>query len=44
MNKIGVGKYDEQALLDILAEGDYFGDRALVESESSWKVHDQSYK
>ncbi|MFN6568002.1 family 2B encapsulin nanocompartment shell protein [Dendronalium sp. ChiSLP03b] len=37
VNKIGIGKYDEQPLLDVLADGDYFGDRVLVESESSWK-------
>ncbi|MEH2362017.1 family 2B encapsulin nanocompartment shell protein [Nostoc sp.] len=37
VNKIGVGKYDEQPLLDVLADGDHFGDQVLVESESSWK-------
>ncbi|AFY33406.1 family 2B encapsulin nanocompartment shell protein [Calothrix sp. PCC 7507] len=37
VNKIGIGKYDEQPLLDVLADGDYFGDRVLVESDSSWK-------
>jgi CRP-like cAMP-binding protein len=37
VKKIGVGKYDEQPLLDMLADGDHFGDQVLVESESSWK-------
>ena len=37
VNKIGVGKYEEQPLLGALADGDYFGDRVLVESQSSWK-------
>ncbi|MFW9261371.1 family 2B encapsulin nanocompartment shell protein [Nostoc sp. CALU 546] len=36
-NKIGIGKYDEQPFLDTLADGDYFGDRVLVDSESNWK-------
>ena len=35
MNKIGVGKYGDEPLLDMLADGDHFGDRVLVESESS---------
>ncbi|MEH2316808.1 family 2B encapsulin nanocompartment shell protein [Nostoc sp.] len=37
VNKIGVGKYDEQTVLGVLADGDYFGDRTLVESQSSWQ-------
>ncbi len=38
VNKIGIGKYDEQPLLDVLADGDYFGEQVLVEPESSnWK-------
>ena len=37
VNKIGVGKYGDQPLLDMLADGDHFGDRVLVESESTWK-------
>ena len=35
VNKIGVGKYGDEPLLDRLADGDHFGDRVLVESESS---------
>ncbi|MCC5642314.1 cyclic nucleotide-binding domain-containing protein [Nostoc sp. CHAB 5824] len=37
LNKIGVGKYGEQIVLDVLADGDYFGDRMLVESQSNWE-------
>ncbi|WYL95211.1 MAG: family 2B encapsulin nanocompartment shell protein [Gloeotrichia echinulata IR180] len=37
VNKIGIGKYDQQPLLDMLADGDHFGDQALVEPEGTWK-------
>ncbi|BAY23063.1 cyclic nucleotide-binding protein [Calothrix sp. NIES-2100] len=37
VNKIGVGKYDEQTVLGVLADGDYFGDRILLEPESTWE-------
>lgn len=37
VNKIGVGKYDEQPILGVLADGDHFGDQMMVESESRWK-------
>ncbi|MBG1243869.1 family 2B encapsulin nanocompartment shell protein [Nostoc sp. NZL] len=36
VDKIGVGKYDEQTVLGVLADGDYFGDRILVEPQSNW--------
>ncbi len=36
-NKLVAGKYEEPQLLDILADGDHFGDQVLVESESSWQ-------
>jgi CRP-like cAMP-binding protein len=36
VNKIGSGKFDEPAVLDVLAGGDYFGDRELVESHDTW--------
>ncbi|WP_414562485.1 family 2B encapsulin nanocompartment shell protein [Anabaena sp. CCY 9613] len=36
VNKIGVGEYDEQTVLGVLADGDHFGDRILVESQSNW--------
>ncbi|MBW4591494.1 MAG: cyclic nucleotide-binding domain-containing protein [Brasilonema angustatum HA4187-MV1] len=38
VNKIGAGKYDEQVVLDVLSDGDHFGDYALVESEDTWDV------
>ncbi len=37
LNKIGIGKYGEQVVLDVLADGDYFGDRMLVESQGNWE-------
>jgi CRP-like cAMP-binding protein len=36
VNKIGPGKYAEPAVLAILSDGDYFGDRELVESQDTW--------
>lgn len=36
VSKIGPGKYGEATVLDVLADGDYFGDRELVESSDSW--------
>ncbi|MEH1935110.1 MAG: family 2B encapsulin nanocompartment shell protein [Nostoc sp.] len=36
VNKIGVGKYDEQTILGVLADGDYFGGQVLEESQSNW--------
>jgi CRP-like cAMP-binding protein len=36
VNKIGPGKYGEQSVLDALADGDYFGDRELVEYQDGW--------
>ncbi|PHJ55317.1 Crp/Fnr family transcriptional regulator [Nostoc linckia z18] len=38
VNKIGAGKYDEQVVLAVLADGDHFGDYALVESQDTWDV------
>lgn len=37
VNKIGVGKYDEEIVLDVLADGDHFGDETVVESEDTWQ-------
>ena len=37
VNKIGVGKYDEEIVFDVLAGGDYFGDQTVVESEDTWQ-------
>jgi CRP-like cAMP-binding protein len=36
VNKIGPGKYGEQTMLGVLADGDYFGDRELVDAQGSW--------
>ncbi|QKQ76040.1 family 2B encapsulin nanocompartment shell protein [Nostoc sp. TCL240-02] len=37
VNKIGLGKYDEQPVLGVLADGDYFGDRTLLDPQSNWQ-------
>jgi CRP-like cAMP-binding protein len=37
VNKIGTGKYGDDAVLGVLADGDYFGDQMLVDSQSSWE-------
>jgi CRP-like cAMP-binding protein len=36
VKKIGPGKYGEQTVLGVLADGDYFGDRELIESQETW--------
>jgi CRP-like cAMP-binding protein len=36
VNKIGSGKYGDQTILGVLADGDYFGDRAMVETPGEW--------
>jgi CRP-like cAMP-binding protein len=36
VNKVGPGKYGEPTVVDVLADGDYFGDRELVRSDSTW--------
>lgn len=36
VNKIGPGKYGEHTVLGVLADGDYFGDRELVEAQDAW--------
>ncbi|MGH4019652.1 MAG: family 2B encapsulin nanocompartment shell protein [Pseudonocardiaceae bacterium] len=36
VNIIGTGKYGTPTVLDVLADGDYFGDRTLVESNDTW--------
>jgi hypothetical protein len=35
-NKLGVGKYGDPITLDVLADGDHFGDQAVVESNDQW--------
>jgi CRP-like cAMP-binding protein len=36
VNKVGPAEYGEPTVLDVLADGDYFGDRELVESQDTW--------
>jgi CRP-like cAMP-binding protein len=36
VSKIGPGKYGGQAVVDVLADGDYFGDRELIEPQDGW--------
>jgi Phage capsid-like protein/Cyclic nucleotide-binding domain len=35
-SKLGVGKYGDETLLETLADGDHFGDQAVVESGDRW--------
>lgn len=35
-NKLGVGKFGDETILDALADGDHFGDHAVVESGDQW--------
>jgi hypothetical protein len=35
-NKLGKGKYGDEVILDTLADGDHFGDQAVVESNDVW--------
>jgi CRP-like cAMP-binding protein len=37
VNKIGTGKYGNETLLGALADGDYLGDRSLLETGSIWE-------
>lgn len=34
--KVGPGKYGSSTVLGVLADGDYFGDRTLVQDEDTW--------
>ena len=36
VNQIGPGKYGEQTVLGVLADGDYFGDRELADAQDTW--------
>ena len=35
-SKLGASKYGDQTILEVLADGDHFGDQALVESNDRW--------
>lgn len=37
VNKIGPGKYGEEVVLDVLGDGDHFGDETVVESNDTWQ-------
>jgi CRP-like cAMP-binding protein len=37
VNKIGTGKYGEQAVLGVLADGDHFGNQVLTQGDGSWE-------
>jgi CRP-like cAMP-binding protein len=37
VNKIGSSKYGEEVVLDVLADGDHFGDETVVESNDTWQ-------
>jgi CRP-like cAMP-binding protein len=37
VEKLGVGKYGEETVLGVLAEGDHLGYRALLESQHRWE-------
>ena len=36
INKLGSGKFGEQAVLGVLADGGYFGDASLVDTDGTW--------
>jgi Phage capsid-like protein/Cyclic nucleotide-binding domain len=36
INKLGAGKFGEEAVLGVLADGGYFGDHALVDADGTW--------
>jgi Phage capsid-like protein/Cyclic nucleotide-binding domain len=37
VSRVGVGKYGDEAVLGVLADGDYFGDRVLAGSQDTWE-------
>src|SRR6185295_14939032 len=37
VNKIGAGKYGDQSVLEVLADGDHFTYQALLESQDYWQ-------
>ncbi len=37
VNKVGAGKFGEQAVLGVLADGSYFGDESLVRTDATWE-------
>ncbi|GAA1991791.1 family 2B encapsulin nanocompartment shell protein [Nocardiopsis rhodophaea] len=37
VDRFAPGEYDEETLLDVLIDGDHFGDEALVDADSTWE-------
>ena len=37
VSKIAAGKYGDESVLDVLAGGDYFGDRGVIETNDVWE-------
>jgi CRP-like cAMP-binding protein len=37
VNQIGTGKYGDQTVLDVLADGDHYSYQALLESQDTWQ-------
>ncbi|MER0247209.1 family 2B encapsulin nanocompartment shell protein [Streptomyces sp. HSW2009] len=37
LNKIGTGKYGDETVLGVLADGDYFGERTPLEQDGVWE-------
>jgi CRP-like cAMP-binding protein len=36
LNKIGTGKYGDEQVLGVIADGDHFGDQILADAQSEW--------
>jgi Type 2A encapsulin shell protein SrpI-like/Cyclic nucleotide-binding domain len=37
VNRLGAGKYGDSAVLGVLADGDHFGEEALIETDRTWE-------
>src|SRR5262245_55668059 len=37
VNKLGAGQYGDQTVLDVLADGEYFGDQVPVRQPAAWE-------
>ncbi|MFL6075862.1 MAG: family 2B encapsulin nanocompartment shell protein, partial [Mycobacteriales bacterium] len=37
INQVGAGKYGDQTVLDVLADGDWFGDQLLTDEHAIWE-------
>ncbi|WP_438005268.1 family 2B encapsulin nanocompartment shell protein [Sorangium sp. So ce321] len=36
VERVGRGKFGDQTVIDVLADGDHFGDKTVIESQDSW--------